>query len=131
MRSRDAQPELLIRLPAKNDVCFLKLYLRNMKPWVAGSVWQLVKYICGYNTFPAEQCIHHEQTSARQITVIEMDGRRSVARQKHFLVCEVILPEAIGAQIEWVEIEAVYTKARQRINWKELRDETRWRQGWV
>ena len=54
-----------------------------------------------------------------------------VAKQKHFLVCEVILPEAIGAQIEWVEIEAVYTKARQRIDWRELRDETRWRQGWV
>ena len=54
-----------------------------------------------------------------------------IARQKHFLVCEVILPEIIGARIEWVEIEAVYTKARQRINWKELRDETRWRQGWV
>ncbi len=54
-----------------------------------------------------------------------------VARQKHFLVCEVIHPETLGVQIEWVEIEAVYSNTRQRINWKELRDETRWRQGWV
>ena len=54
-----------------------------------------------------------------------------VARQKHFLVSEVILPETIGGRIEWVEIEAVYTKARQRIDWNELRDESRWRQGWV
>ena len=60
-----------------------------------------------------------------------MDGRRSGRQTKHFLVCEVILPDTVGAQIEWVEIEAVYTKTRQRINWKELRDETRWRQGWV
>ncbi len=55
----------------------------------------------------------------------------AVAKQKHFLVCEVILPETIAGKIEWVEIEAVYTKARQRIDWKELGDETRWRQGWV
>ena len=54
-----------------------------------------------------------------------------VARQKHFLVCEVVLPETIGGRIEWVKIEAVYTKARQRIDWHELRDASRWRQGWV
>ena len=54
-----------------------------------------------------------------------------VARQKHFLVCEVVLPETIGGRIEWVKIEAVYTKVRQRIDWHELRDASRWRQGWV
>jgi tryptophan-rich hypothetical protein len=53
-----------------------------------------------------------------------------VAKQKHFLVTKVILPEPPEEKIEWVEIEAVYTKQTKTIRWRELRDAAIWRQGW-
>ncbi len=54
-----------------------------------------------------------------------------VAREKHFLVAKVILPERQDGQVEWVEVEAVHSKAVRRIAWRDLRDDTQWRQGWV
>jgi tryptophan-rich hypothetical protein len=54
-----------------------------------------------------------------------------VAKQKHFLVCRVIRPELPSDPIESVEIESVFSKAVQVIAWRELQDETVWRQGWV
>jgi tryptophan-rich hypothetical protein len=53
------------------------------------------------------------------------------SRNKHFLVAKVIAPEPPGDTIEWVELEALYSKVVSRIDWRELRDETIWRQGWV
>jgi hypothetical protein len=35
------------------------------------------------------------------------------------------------APIEQVELEAVFSKAVQVIAWRDLQDETVWRQGWV
>ena len=35
------------------------------------------------------------------------------------------------AKIEWIEIEAVYSGKVSRIAWRELRDTSLWRQGWV
>ncbi len=58
----------------------------------------------------------------------------SVAKQKHFIVVKLILPEPPelpDAPIEFVEIESVFSKKTQRIAWRELRDDTRWRQGWI
>ncbi|MEY4528653.1 MAG: hypothetical protein RL768_2372 [Nitrospirota bacterium] len=54
-----------------------------------------------------------------------------VDREKHFLVIHVCLPEDPTAPIEWIDLEAVYTKRVERIPWRVLADETRWRQGWV
>ena len=54
-----------------------------------------------------------------------------IERQKHFLVTKVIFPDDPAAAIEWIEIEAVMTKARQQIAWRSLRDESLWQQGWV
>jgi hypothetical protein len=69
-----------------------------------------------------------------------------VARQKHFLVSRVVLPELpelpdLPSQpnppnqqhlpVEWVEIEAVHSGQLHRIPWRELRDSAVWRQGWV
>ena len=56
---------------------------------------------------------------------------KPLAKQKHFLVAKVIAPEAEGGAVEWIEIESVHAKATRRIAWRELRDETQWRQGWV
>ncbi|MFB1016570.1 MAG: TIGR02450 family Trp-rich protein [Burkholderiaceae bacterium] len=54
-----------------------------------------------------------------------------IAKQKHFLVTRVILPEHIGDAIELVELEAVLSKATQVIDWRDLQDDGVWRQGWV
>lgn len=53
-----------------------------------------------------------------------------VAKQKHFLVSRLILPEQPDAPIEFVEIEAVFSKATQVIAWRDLQDQSAWRQGW-
>lgn len=56
-----------------------------------------------------------------------------VARQKHFLVTRLIYPEGLEDKQmvpESVEIEAVYSKVRQEISWRELQDESRWIRGW-
>ena len=50
-----------------------------------------------------------------------------VAKQKHFLVRRVIQPELPTDPIEWVEIEAVFSKATQTIAWRDLQDEGVWR----
>jgi tryptophan-rich hypothetical protein len=54
-----------------------------------------------------------------------------IAKQKHFLVNKVIKPELPTDPIEWVEIEAVFSKATQTIQWRDLQDDSIWRQGWV
>jgi tryptophan-rich hypothetical protein len=55
---------------------------------------------------------------------------KPLARQKHFLVSKVVEPEPPEAPVEWVDIEAVYSRKVRRIRWRELLDETLWRQGW-
>jgi tryptophan-rich hypothetical protein len=52
-------------------------------------------------------------------------------KDKHFLITQVVQPEAPDEAIEWVEIEAVFSRTVQRVAWRELKDPERWRQGWV
>lgn len=54
-----------------------------------------------------------------------------IAKQKHFLVSKVIEPVQPTDAIEYVEIEAVFSKATQIISWRDLQNDTIWRQGWV
>ena len=67
----------------------------------------------------------------KKLLLTKWTAVKSVARQKHFLVVTVIEPEPPEAPVEWVEIEAVYSKKVQRIRWRELLDDTLWRQGWL
>lgn len=52
-------------------------------------------------------------------------------REKHFIVVKLVEPEPEGNPIEWVEIEAVMTRRRVAIRWQELKDSSRWSQGWL
>ena len=56
---------------------------------------------------------------------------KPVAKQKHFLVTKIIFPELPDGKIEWIEIEAVYTREAKRIRWQELRDESLRHRGWL
>ena len=67
----------------------------------------------------------------KKLLLTKWTAVKPVARQKHFLVSKVILPEPPDERIEWVEIEAVYSKKVRTIRWRELQDDAVWRQGWV
>ena len=54
-----------------------------------------------------------------------------IAKQKHFLVSRVIEPDLPMDPIVSVEIEAVFSKATQIIAWRDLQNDSIWRQGWV
>ena len=52
-------------------------------------------------------------------------------KEKHFLVTKVIEPEPPAAPLEWVELEAVFSKFKYRVAWRDLKNSDLWRQGWV
>ena len=56
---------------------------------------------------------------------------KPIAKQKHFLISRIIQPDLPTDPIVSVEIEAVFSKATQVIAWRELQDNSVWRQGWV
>ena len=67
----------------------------------------------------------------KKLLLTKWTAVQPIDRQKHFLVTTVIQPDDPAAAIEWIEIEAVMTKARQQIAWRALRDVSLWRQGWI
>lgn len=67
----------------------------------------------------------------KKLLLTKWTAVKPVAKQKHFLVSKVILPDPPAEKIEWVELEAVYSKKVRPIHWRELQDESVWRQGWV
>ena len=67
----------------------------------------------------------------KKLLLTKWTAVKPVAKNKHFLVARVMQPEPPAVAIEWVELEAVYSKAVTRIDWRDLRDTALWRQGWV
>jgi tryptophan-rich hypothetical protein len=67
----------------------------------------------------------------KKLLLTKWTAVKPVAKQKHFLVSKVIQPELSTDPIEWVEVEAVFSKATQVIQWRDLQDDTVWLQGWV
>jgi tryptophan-rich hypothetical protein len=52
-------------------------------------------------------------------------------KEKHFMVSKVIQPDEPDAPVEFIELEAIYSKQLRIIPWRELNDSVQWRQGWV
>ena len=67
----------------------------------------------------------------KKLLLTKWTAVKPLAKQKHFLVSQVIQPELPNDPIELVEIESVFSKATQIIAWRELQDNGVWRQGWV
>ena len=67
----------------------------------------------------------------KKLLLTKWTAVKPMAKQKHFLVSRVIPPDDPTAPIESVEIEAIFSKAVQVIAWRELQDDSVWRQGWV
>ena len=67
----------------------------------------------------------------KKLLLTKWTAVKPIAKQKHFLVSRVVEPELITDPVVSVEIEAVFSKATQVIAWRELQDNSIWRQGWV
>ena len=67
----------------------------------------------------------------KKLMLTKWTAVKPLAKQKHFLVSRVIEPDLPTDPVVSVEIEAVLSKATQVIAWRELQDDSVWRQGWV
>ena len=67
----------------------------------------------------------------KKLLLTKWTAVKPLAKQKHFLLSRVIEPDLPTDPIVSVEIEAVFSKATQVIAWRELQDNSVWRQGWV
>jgi tryptophan-rich hypothetical protein len=67
----------------------------------------------------------------KKLRLTKWTAVKPIAKQKHFLVSRVIQPELETDPVEFVEIESVFSKATQIIQWRELQNDEVWRQGWV
>jgi tryptophan-rich hypothetical protein len=68
--------------------------------------------------------------SPKKLLLTKWTAVKPIAKQKHFLVSKFILPEPPNAKIEFVEIEAVYSKKVTLIPWRDLGNSELWIQGW-
>ena len=68
--------------------------------------------------------------SPKKLLLTKWTAVKPIAKQKHFLVSKVILPEQPSEKIEFVEIEAVYSKKTTLIAWRDLTNSELWLQVW-
>jgi tryptophan-rich hypothetical protein len=70
------------------------------------------------------------RVSPKKLLLSKWTAVQPIAKQKHFLVSKVILPEDPLQAIELIEIEAVYSKETKIIVWRDLLNSDHWIQGW-
>ena len=69
------------------------------------------------------------QINPRKLLNSKWTAVKPVAKQKHFIVTNVEFDEE-GLMVLACTIQAVLTKREADIDWHELKDGTRWQQGW-
>jgi len=52
-------------------------------------------------------------------------------KEKHFWVVKVIEPDEPGLPVIDIELQAAMTGRVVRLAWRELKEATKWRQGWL
>ena len=67
----------------------------------------------------------------KKLLLTKWTAVKPIAKNKHFFVAKVIEPELPEAAVVWIDLEAVYSKKQMRIDWRDLRDISQWKQGWV
>ena len=68
--------------------------------------------------------------NAKKLLLTKWTAAKPQNKEKHFIVIRLIEPEVPEAQIEQIELEATYSQRRFTLPWRELKDETKWLQGW-
>ena len=67
----------------------------------------------------------------KKLLLTKWTAVQPVAKEKHFLGSKVVLPEPPDTKVEFMDLDAVHSKSVRRIAWRDLRDQSKWRQGWV
>ena len=77
---------------------------------------------------------HHPMVSnpinPKKLLLTKWTAVQPLSKEKHFLVSKVILPEIPDQVIEFVELEAIYSKKTRTIPWRALEKSEVWIQGW-
>lgn len=71
------------------------------------------------------------QLNPKKILLSKWTAVHAVAKQKHFLVSQLIQPADPTLAPTEIEIEAVYSGQKQIIFWRDLQDTSRWSQAWI
>ncbi len=66
----------------------------------------------------------------RKLLDSKWTASKPINKEKHFLIVKVVFDDA-GLSVEECVIEAVYSKRLMNIDWLELKDEERWKAGWL
>jgi tryptophan-rich hypothetical protein len=66
----------------------------------------------------------------KKLLLTKWTAVQPINKQKHFLVSKVILPASPDEKIEFIELEAIYSKKIQVIPWRDLINPEIWIQGW-
>ena len=72
--------------------------------------------------------------SSKKLLNTKWTAIHPVKKEKHFIVVEIVRPEGFEdpqVPFEFIKIEAVFSKSVYQIEWIELKDAQKWRQGWV
>lgn len=69
--------------------------------------------------------------SPKKLLLSKWTAVKPIEKDKHFLVSKVIQPALPGEVVQWIEIEAIYSKKIMQIDWHDLRNQEEWLQGWV
>lgn len=70
------------------------------------------------------------QINPRKLMLSKWTAVLPLKKEKHFLVISLVKPEPPEGPLEFVEMEAVFSRRSFIIPWRELSDIDRWRQGW-
>jgi tryptophan-rich hypothetical protein len=71
------------------------------------------------------------QIQAKKLLMSKWTATQVMKKEKHFLVVKVFEPDLPDGKIEWIELEAVFSKNVYQITWQELKNSEKWRRGWV
>ena len=69
------------------------------------------------------------QISPKKLLLSKWTAVKPQHKEKHFIVCKVIQPDEPDAPVEFIELEAIYSKQLQIIPWRDLNDNVQWLQG--
>ena len=70
------------------------------------------------------------QINPAKLLLSKWTAASPVNKEKHFLVVKLLEPETADARLEFVELEAIYSKRVITIPWRQLTNSSAWLQGW-
>lgn len=70
------------------------------------------------------------QINPKKLLLSKWTALQVQKKEKHFLVTKLHWKEEKPSELESVEIEAILTKKTKRIDWRELKNNLLWQQGW-